>query len=99
KFTIEAMVHMGNGVMKIAFGTNATIFRTLSSKNLKGKFYHISQDDISPNGTPFSFPSKKNRKSTMSSKEFHSIPGKQILYWITPSLAEMFNSGLNFGNM
>ncbi|HDP6512552.1 TPA: BREX-1 system adenine-specific DNA-methyltransferase PglX, partial [Escherichia coli] len=50
-------------------------------------------------GTPFSFPSKKNRKSTMSSKEFHSIPGKQILYWITPSLAEMFNSGLNFGNM
>lgn len=99
KFTIEAMVHMGNGVMKNAFGTNATIFRTLSSKNLKGKFYHISQDDISPNGTPFSFPSKKNRKSTMSSKEFHSIPGKQILYWITPSLAEMFNSGLNFGNM
>ncbi|WP_241827403.1 BREX-1 system adenine-specific DNA-methyltransferase PglX [Salinivibrio sp. MA607] len=36
--TIENMVHMGNGVMKIAFGTNATIFKANLIENFSGTY-------------------------------------------------------------
>lgn len=98
-YTIETMVHMGNGVMKIAFGTNATIYRKISLQNFRGYFNYISQEDINKHGEPITFPNKKNRESLVPKEQFSIIPGKQILYWITPGLVNMFSSGLSFGNL
>jgi hypothetical protein len=46
KYAIENMVHMGNGVMKIAFGTNATVFRNLHLGGYKGSFSYCENEDI-----------------------------------------------------
>ncbi|MCG9776222.1 BREX-1 system adenine-specific DNA-methyltransferase PglX, partial [Vibrio diabolicus] len=44
--TIETMVHMGNGVMKIAFGTNATIFRNSHINGYISSFSYCENEDI-----------------------------------------------------
>jgi hypothetical protein len=54
--TIECMVHMGNMVMGIAFGTAATVWSKSYREDYKGFFCYVGYDDIGPNGKPVSFP-------------------------------------------
>lgn len=54
-YTIDAMTHMGNGVMKIAFGTNATIFRKQHIPDYQGFFSHIESCNIDEDGYPKDF--------------------------------------------
>ena len=88
--TIENMVHMGNGVMKIAFGTNATVFRNNASPKFLAKFSYIINEDISKAGIPREFPIKNDRLKTASAKTFSKIPGSPIAYWLEPSIADLF---------
>lgn len=54
--TIECMVHMGNMVMGIAFGTAATVWNKSYRKNYRGAFCYVEYDDIGSAGKPVSFP-------------------------------------------
>ncbi|MGI2201621.1 BREX-1 system adenine-specific DNA-methyltransferase PglX [Shewanella baltica] len=92
--TIETMVHMGNGVMKIAFGTNATIFRGSHIKAHQGSFSYCNNDDIGKDGTPIEFPVNNNRLKSAASDDFNKIPGKPIAYWANQSVFELFNSNV-----
>lgn len=90
--TIENMVHMGNGVMKIAFGTNATIFRNIQLSGYKGFFSYAGNEDINSDGVPYEFPVKNERLAIVSSDDFQKIPGSPISYW--GNYAKYFNNFL-----
>ena len=90
--TIESMCHMGNGVMKIAFGTNATVFRSCSVRGFKAFFSFTDNDDISDQDEPTSFPIKNDRLSLSVSENFKKIPGSPIAYWVTAHEFQCFES-------
>ncbi|PMM07174.1 type II restriction endonuclease [Vibrio splendidus] len=89
--TIDSMVHMGNGVMKIAFGTNATIFRNNYVDSFKGSFSYCENDDINELGLPFEFPIHNERLKTATSNDFKKIPGLPVAYWMLDSFLNTFN--------
>ena len=61
--TIGCMVHMGNMVMGIAFGTAATVWNRSYRENYKGAFCYVEYEDIRSDGVPVSFPpfNERNR--------------------------------------
>jgi type II restriction/modification system DNA methylase subunit YeeA len=81
--TIENMVHMGNGVMKIAFGTNATIYRNIQLSGYKGFYSYADNQDINEDGVPYEFPVKNERLKLAASDDFKKIPGSPIAYWLS----------------
>lgn len=97
KFTIETMVHMGNGVMKIAFGTNATVFRNVHIPSYQGSFSYAENDDINDDGYPKTFPFKNERLTTAAADDFKKIPGTPIAYWITKELTRSFSLNQTIG--
>ncbi|MBY7659750.1 BREX-1 system adenine-specific DNA-methyltransferase PglX [Vibrio atlanticus] len=90
--TINTMVHMGNGVMKIAFGTNATIFRHSNVDCYQGSYSFCSNEDLGANGTPNVFPVNNNRLANAASNDFEQIPGSPIAYWIEDNLKSSFSN-------
>ncbi|EAS9814833.1 BREX-1 system adenine-specific DNA-methyltransferase PglX, partial [Salmonella enterica] len=89
--TIENMVHMGNGVMKIAFGTSATIFRNIQLNGYKGFFSYADNKDINEDGVPYEFPVKNNRLKTIIAEDLKRIPGNPIAYWAEDSVSRLFD--------
>ncbi|HDY0971663.1 TPA: BREX-1 system adenine-specific DNA-methyltransferase PglX [Escherichia coli] len=92
KYTIETMVHMGNGVMKIAFGTNATVFRNVHIPSYQGAFSYTENDDINDDGYPKEFPVKNDRLKTAVADDFQKIPGAPIAYWLSESEVNLFDN-------
>ena len=90
--TIENMVHMGNGVMKIAFGTNATIFRNIQLSGYKGFFSYADNEDINEDGVPFEFPVKNERLKLTASDDFKKIPGSPIAYWVSEKFKKIYEN-------
>ncbi|HCB2140407.1 TPA: BREX-1 system adenine-specific DNA-methyltransferase PglX, partial [Escherichia coli] len=90
KYTIETMVHMGNGVMKIAFGTNATVFRNVHIPSYQGAFSYTENDDINDEGYPKEFPVKNDRLKTAAADDFKKIPGAPIAYWVCEHIRNIF---------
>ncbi|EOM3006900.1 BREX-1 system adenine-specific DNA-methyltransferase PglX [Escherichia coli] len=81
-YTIETMVHMGNGVMKIAFGTNATVFRNNHISTYQGSFSYVENGNINQEGNPKQFPVINERLKTATTNDFKKIPGYPIAYWL-----------------
>ena len=90
--TINAMVHMGNGVMKIAFGTNATVFRNCKLASYNGSFSYCSNSDINSSGIPVEFPVKNDRLKSCSAENFSKIPGSPIAYWNEKQVFKTFEA-------
>ncbi|MDL5028147.1 BREX-1 system adenine-specific DNA-methyltransferase PglX [Vibrio sp. TMPB1044] len=90
--TIETMLHMGNGVMKIAFGTNATVFQNRNISGYCGSFSYCENDDINERGVPREFPIQNERLKTATSEDFNKIPGSPIAYWIERNQLNSFTS-------
>lgn len=95
EYGISSTVHMGNGVMGIAFGTAASVFR----KNLKdymGQYMHVTMDDLN-NGIPKDFPVINDRFIVTKVNNFSIIPGSPIAYWADESIYAAFknNPSLN----
>ncbi|MEG0279489.1 MAG: BREX-1 system adenine-specific DNA-methyltransferase PglX [Morganella sp. (in: enterobacteria)] len=90
RLTIENMVHMGNGVMKIAFGTNAAVFRNVHIPSYQGVFSYTENDDINDEGYPKEFPVKNERLKTATADDFKKIPGAPIAYWVPKNLRNLF---------
>jgi type II restriction/modification system DNA methylase subunit YeeA len=97
--TIETMVHMGNGVMKIAFGTNATIFINSHINGYISSFSYCENEDINEHGVPFDFPVQNNRLKNTPSDEFQKIPGNPIAYWIEESVFKLVKNSQTLGNI
>ena len=90
--TITTMAHFGNGVMGIAFGTCATIWRSVSLTGFAGSFSYTTQVDIDEEGTPFHFPVSNKRLKTCSNADFAKIPGSPLAYWASSQVIDLFGS-------
>lgn len=90
--TITNLMHMGNMVMGIAFGTAVSIFRNCTVKGFKGTYNQINIADIE-DGCPKEFPVKANRFAQVSTENFSKIPGMPIAYWASRAIIDGYNNG------
>ena len=93
--TLSCMVHMGNGVMGIAFGTAATVVLHGRVTDYVGGFSYCENEDIGQDEKPKSFPVQNNRLKTAKSDDFKIIPGSPIAYWVSPRFREIFARAIN----
>ena len=91
--TISNLLHMDNMVMRIAFGTSATVFRKINLMNYNSTFYHVKLSDVENDIVNPLFFNDKNKFSTIQTN-FNKISGNPIAYWVTDDLYESFTNGI-----
>ena len=97
--TISSMVHMGNGVMGIAFGTAATVMSNHHVSDCSGSFSFCSSNDVNDEGIPAHFPVKNERLKTAKPDDFKKIPGSPISYWVGKSALQVFENSKKLGSI
>ncbi|RVT50678.1 BREX-1 system adenine-specific DNA-methyltransferase PglX [Acinetobacter indicus] len=97
--TLSCMVHMGNGVMGIAFGTAATVMLNNHVNNYEGSFSYCENDDLSEYGIPKQFPVQNERLKTAKPDDFKKIPGSPIAYWVSDKVRNSFSTFPNMGSL
>jgi type II restriction/modification system DNA methylase subunit YeeA len=88
--TLSCMVHMGNGVLGIAFGTAATIFTNQHINDYDGSFSYCDNDDLNDNGIPAQFPVQNERLKTAKPDDFKKISGSPVAYWVSDTIRSVF---------
>ena len=65
-FTMMNLCHMGNMVMRIAFGTSATTWQKCQIPNYRAGFCYVDYSDLTEKGIPVAFPpdNERNRKAS-----------------------------------
>lgn len=96
--TIVNLIHMENMVMRIAFGTSATVFYKGNIKGYRGTYNQIMLKDIE-NEFPKNFPIKENRYNQISKDNFELIPGSPIAYWANKKIGMIFKKNNIIGNI
>jgi hypothetical protein len=98
--SIEAMAHMGNMVMGIAFGTSATVWKIGGDLRLKGAYCYVEYEDIGEGNKPKVFPPRNQRNKgaaghgwfyRASAGDFNKIPGSPIAYWFSEKVYKIFD--------
>ncbi|WP_201614890.1 Eco57I restriction-modification methylase domain-containing protein [Gulosibacter hominis] len=97
---IVAMLHMDNMVMRIAFGTCATIWKIGGNSRLPGKYTWMELDDLAGE-SPRRFPARNPRNTsagsdgffTVSQRDMNEIPGSPIVYWLSEKMRATFSEG------
>lgn len=97
--TAQSMVHMGNGVMGIAFGTAATTFLAGRIDGYVGSYSFCANDDLNEAGCPAVFPVRNSRLREVSSTEFNEIPGSPFAYWASRRVRKLFGSSKLLGDV
>ena len=91
--TISNLLHMDNMVMRIAFGTSATVFRKINLMNYNSTFYHVKLSDVEEDIVDPAFFNDKNKFITKQFN-FDNIPGNPIAYWATQETYNHFKKDL-----
>ncbi len=97
--TIQTMVHMGNMVMGIAFGTAATVWCNCFRSGRRGDFSFVAYEDLSDDGEPKSFPIQNDRLKSACADEFKIIQGSPIVYWLSDAARLAFKNGTPLGEL
>ncbi|MDQ0665389.1 hypothetical protein QFZ35_003887 [Arthrobacter ulcerisalmonis] len=92
KAFLECLVHMGNMVMGIAFGTAATIWRNGRKPGRVSHFSSVNWADIE-SGKPREFPVRNIRLRATSVESFTAIPKSPIAYWLSEAEVASFSLG------
>ena len=96
---VNAMVHMGNMVMGIAFGTAGTVWKSGGRDSDRGAFCFVGYDDIDSVGIPCEFPPSNTRNLVaakhgcfynVSAQDFEKIPGRPVAYWVSDDVRNIF---------
>ncbi|MDO7417449.1 BREX-1 system adenine-specific DNA-methyltransferase PglX [Acinetobacter baumannii] len=90
--TLSCMVHMGNGVMGIAFGTAATVMQNNYVSNYAGSFSYCENNDVNGYGVPKEFPVPNERLKTARPDDFKKIPGSPLAYWASKAVFKSFSN-------
>jgi hypothetical protein len=90
KRTLSCMVHMGNGVMGIAFGTAATVMLNDHVSGYEGSFSYCENEDLGENDRPKEFPVQNDRLKTAKPDEFKKIPGSPVAYWVDKRVVDLY---------
>lgn len=106
--SIESLVHMGNMVMGIAFGTSATVWKLSGDQTSKGHYCFVDYSDLDNDFKPIAFPPKnaRNKQSksqsllhTASLLDFDTIPGNPFAYWLNDSVIDIFSKSSLLGQV
>ena len=97
--TLSCMVHMGNGVMGIAFGTAATVMLNKHISDYEGSFSYCENDDVNEDGVPKQFPVQNERLKTAKPDDFKKIPGSPVAYWVSEKVREIFENSSSMGDI
>ncbi len=89
--TLHSMVHMGNGVMGIAFGTAATVLLSKHVEGYEGSFCYCENGDVNEDGVPQDFPVQNDRLKTAKADDFKKIPGSPVAYWACKIAIDAFS--------
>ena len=103
---IVAMLHMDNMVMRIAFGTSATVWEVGGDSWKTGKYTWVQLDDLDGDA-PRLFPAQNARNKTadvdgcftVTQSEISAIPGSPIVYWLSEKMHSTFKSGKPLGDI
>ena len=96
--TISNLLHMDNMVMRIAFGTSATIFRKINLMNYNSTFYHVKLSDVENDVVDPLFFNDKN-KFIINSSKFKILDGSQIAYWFNENMFHNYITGTPLGKI
>lgn len=96
--TLSCMVHMGNGVMGIAFGTAATVMLNKHISDYEGSFSYCENDDVNEDGVPKQFPIQNERLKTAKPDDFKKIPGSPVAYWVSDAVLNIFANSYKLGD-
>ena len=96
--TISNLLHMDNMVMRIAFGTSATVFRKINLMNYNSTFYHVKLSDVENDIVDSLFFNDKN-KFTIKQNLFRNIPNYPIAYWINDKIINVFLNSKQLGDL
>jgi hypothetical protein len=97
--TLSCMVHMGNGVMGIAFGTAATVLLSKHVEGYEGSFCYCENGDVNEDGVPQDFPVQNDRLKTAKADDFKKIPGSPVAYWVGESIRNNFANGKKMASL
>lgn len=89
--SLESLLHMGNMVMGIAFGTSSFVYRKCNIANMKSNFDFVAIGDIEA-GQPIAFPTKGRRNVVETVTAFDVIPGRPLAYWAGEKMLEHFTT-------
>ena len=89
--TISNLLHMDNMVMRIAFGTSATVFRKINLRNYNSTFYHVKLSDVENDIVNPLFFNDKN-EFIKNQNIFLMIPGNPIAYWMNNNMFKLFEN-------
>jgi hypothetical protein len=97
--SIVAMLHMDNMVMRIAFGTAATVWEIGGPRSRAGNYTYFEVADLD-GGVPRTFPTHNDRTAkagaggyfTVSQADFAAIPGAPIVYWLSEKMLAAFTT-------
>ena len=96
--TLATMVHMGSGVMGIAFGTSATVLQNHHIAQYRGSFSSCDIEDLNDRGSPIVFPVANERLKHTKPDDFKKIPGSPIAYWVSKKILDCFSHSPKIGN-
>lgn len=97
--TLSCLLHMGNGVMGIAFGTSALATFNRHIMSYSGSFSYCDNDNISANNFPVQFPQENDRLCTAKADSFSTIPGSPIAYWVSNNIRALFSRSTPLENL
>ncbi|POZ49967.1 BREX-1 system adenine-specific DNA-methyltransferase PglX [Methylovulum psychrotolerans] len=89
--TLSCMVHMGNGVMGIAFGTAATVMLNRHIDDYAGSFSFCDYADLVEGERPRVFPVPNHRYKIAKPDRFKFIPGAPISYWVSDNVRTVWS--------
>ena len=98
--SIVAMLHMDNMVMRIAFGTSATVWEIGGNSAQPGTYTWMELSDIEGD-KPRVFPARNERNAhagddgffSVAQKDMAVIPGSPIVYWLSEKMRRTFVEG------
>ena len=88
---ISSLVHIGNNVWGISFGTSAAIWKNSKNDNFKAKYLNIEANNIDLAGEPIDIKKNYTRMNEIQIKEFLKIEGYPFAYWINDNIREIFS--------
>ncbi|WP_428639890.1 Eco57I restriction-modification methylase domain-containing protein [Schaalia sp.] len=102
--SIVAMLHMDNMVMRIAFGTSATVWEVGGDPTHPGKYTWMELSDIEGD-KPRVFPAHNERNGragddgffSVAQKDMAVIPGSPIVYWLSEKMRSAFSINPTLG--
>lgn len=93
-YFISSLSHFGWYMIGIAFGTAMTVIEKSQPNGRFGEYSYLTIDDMdNERNHPLVFPKKDNgRYATISQRDFETIPGNPIGYWVSERFRAMFRN-------